>query len=136
MGKVTGKLTVFFENPFWVGAFERIEDGRISASKVIFGAEPRDCEVYEWVLKHSADLKFSPTAAVVIKEERRNPKRLQREVKHQCIGIGTKAQQALKLQQEQHKTERKEKRRAQKEQEQQYKFERKQQKKKEKHRGR
>lgn len=25
MDKVNGKLTVFFEEPFWVGIFERIE---------------------------------------------------------------------------------------------------------------
>ena len=25
MDKVIGKLTVFFEDPFWVGVFERIE---------------------------------------------------------------------------------------------------------------
>lgn len=28
MDKVNGKLTVFFEEPFWVGIFERIEDGK------------------------------------------------------------------------------------------------------------
>ena len=33
-------LTVFFEDPFWVGVFERIEDGKLSVCKVTFGAEP------------------------------------------------------------------------------------------------
>ena len=28
MDKVSGKLTVYFEEPFWVGIFERIEDGK------------------------------------------------------------------------------------------------------------
>ena len=27
MDKVSGKLTVYFEEPFWIGVFERIEDG-------------------------------------------------------------------------------------------------------------
>ena len=27
MDKVSGKLTVFFEAPFWVGVFERVSDG-------------------------------------------------------------------------------------------------------------
>ena len=40
MDKVRGKLTVYFEEPFWVGVFERIEDGKLSVSKVTFGAEP------------------------------------------------------------------------------------------------
>ena len=39
-----GRLTVFFEDPFWVGVFERIESGRLSVCKVTFGAEPRDCD--------------------------------------------------------------------------------------------
>ena len=30
MDKVSGKLTVYFEDPFWVGVFERIEDGKLS----------------------------------------------------------------------------------------------------------
>ena len=41
MDKVNGKLTVFFEEPFWVGIFERIEDGKLSVAKVTFGAEPK-----------------------------------------------------------------------------------------------
>ena len=47
MDKVSGKLTVFFEDPFWVGIFERIEDGRLSVAKVTFGAEPKDYEVQQ-----------------------------------------------------------------------------------------
>ncbi len=34
MDKVNGKLTVFFEEPFWVGIFERIEDGKLSVAKI------------------------------------------------------------------------------------------------------
>ena len=45
MGRVTGRLTVYFEEPLWVGVFERIQDGRVSAAKVTFGAEPKDYEV-------------------------------------------------------------------------------------------
>ena len=41
-------LKVFFENPFWVGVFERIEDGKLSVCKVTFGAEPKDYEVLEY----------------------------------------------------------------------------------------
>lgn len=52
MDKVIGKLTVFFEDPFWAGVFERIEDGKLSAAKVTFGAEPKDYEVQEYKSKH------------------------------------------------------------------------------------
>lgn len=63
---------------------------------------------------------------------------MQRNVKKQLrsTGIGTKSQQALKLQQEQNKQERKVKSREQKLAESRRIFELKQQKKKEKHRGR
>ena len=30
MDKVSGRLTVFFEDPFWVGVFECISDGKLS----------------------------------------------------------------------------------------------------------
>ena len=43
-------LTVYFENPFWVGVFERIEGGKLSVCKVTFGAEPKDYEVWSFVL--------------------------------------------------------------------------------------
>lgn len=138
MDKVLGKLTVFFEDPFWVGVFERVSDGKLSVCKVTFGAEPKDYEIYDFILKNYYRLRFSPAVATDVKEAGRNPKRVQREVRKQVqnTGIGTKSQQALKLQQEQLKTERKIMSREQREVEKQRQFELKQQKKKEKRRGR
>ena len=137
MDKVSGKLTVYFEEPFWVGIFERIEDGKLSVAKVTFGAEPKDYEVQEYVQKYYFSLKFSPAVDTVVKDIKRNPKRMQREAKKQMqeIGIGTKSQQALKLQQEQNKQERKVRSQEKKEAEKLRKFELKQQKKREKHKG-
>ena len=107
MDKASGKLTVYFEEPFWVGVFERIEDGKLSVAKVTFGAEPKDYEVQEYIQKYYFSLKFSPAVDTVVKDIKRNPKRMQREAKKQMqeTGIGTKSQQALKLQQEQNKQE-------------------------------
>ena len=138
MGKASGKLTVYFDDPFWVGVFEIIEDGKLSAAKVTFGAEPKDYDVYEFILKHYYSLQFSPAVAAAVKETKKNPKRMQRDAKRQLqnTGIGTKSQQALKLQQEQNKQERKVKSREQKQAKAKRMFELKQQKKKEKHRGR
>lgn len=137
MDKASGKLTVYFEEPFWVGVFERIEDGKLSVAKVTFGAEPKDYEVQEYIQKYYFSLKFSPTVDTVVKDIKRNPKRMQREAKKQMqeTGIGTKSQQALKLQQEQNKQERKVRSREKKEADELRMFELKQQKKKEKHRG-
>ena len=128
MDKASGKLTVYFEEPFWVGVFERIEDGKLSVAKVTFGAEPKDYEVQEYIQKYYFSLKFSPAVETVVKDIKRNPKRMQ-------TGIGTKSQQALKLQQEQNNQERKERSRKKKEAEEQRMFELKQQKKREKHKG-
>ena len=137
MKTIKCKLTVYFAEPFWVGVFERICDGKLSVAKVTFGAEPKDCEVQEYIQKWYFSLKFSPVVETVVKDIKRNPKRMQREAKKQMleIGIGTKSQQALKLQQEQNKQDRKEKRRKRKEAEEQRMFELKQRKKREKHKG-
>ena len=137
MDKASGKLTVYFEEPFWVGIFERIEDGKLFVAKVTFGAEPKDYEVQEYIQKYYFSLKFSPAVETVVKDIKRNPKRMQREAKMQTMekGIGTKSQQALKLQQEQNNQELKERNRKKKEAEEQRMFELKQQKKREKHKG-
>ena len=63
MDTVKGALTVYFEAPFWVGVLERVEDGRLSVSKITFGAEPKDYEVYEFVRKYYFKLAFSPPVA-------------------------------------------------------------------------
>ena len=52
MDKVSCRLTVFFEEPFWIGVFERISEGKLSVCKVTFGAEPKDYEVYDFVLRN------------------------------------------------------------------------------------
>ena len=137
MDKVSCKLTVFFEKPFWVGVFEHIEDGKLTVAKVTFGAEPKDYEVQEYIQKYYYSLQFSPAVATVVKETKSNPKRMQRDAKKQMQenGISTKSQQALKMQQEQNKQERKIRSRKQKEADEQRMFELKQQKKREKHKG-
>ena len=137
MEKASEKLTVYFEETFWVGVFERIEDGKLSVAKVTFGAEPKDYEVQEYIQQYYFSLKFSPAVETVVKDIKRNPKRMQREAKKQTMetGIGTKSQQALKLQQEQNNQVRKERNRKKKEAEEQRMFELKQQKKREKHKG-
>ncbi|MBR1816222.1 MAG: YjdF family protein [Lachnospiraceae bacterium] len=137
MSKVNSKLTVFFEKPFWVGIFEKIEDEKLEVAKVTFGAEPKDYEIQEYILKYYYSLQFSPAVATVVRETKINPKRKQRDSKKQLLktGVGTKSQQALKLQQCQNKQAGKRKSREQKEADQLRMFEMKRKKKKEKHKG-
>jgi len=132
------RLTVLFEESFWLGIYERECDGQYEVSKITFGAEPKDYEVYDYILKNYGRLRFSPSIGTSkIVEKRINPKRMQREINKQLqnTGIGTKAQQALKVQQEQGKLERKTRSRVQREAENDRQFALRQEKRKKKHRG-
>lgn len=137
MEDVCGKLTVFFEDPFWVGVFERIEGDRLSACKVTFGGEPKDYEVLAYVLDHYHELRFSDPVSHEERERADSPKRRQRAAARemQSVGVGTRSQQALQAQRELMKTERKIVSKEEREAEEQRRFELKQQKKKEKKRG-
>ena len=137
MGKVSCTLTVYFEDPFWVGVFESQDRGKLSVAKVTFGAEPKDYEVHEFVLRHLTELRYSPAVATAAGKTIRSPKRMQREARKATAskGIGTRSQQAIKLQQEQNKLKRKTRSREQKEAAKERQFELRQLKKNEKHKG-
>ena len=130
-------LSVFFEDPFWVGVFERIEDGKLSVCKVTFGAEPKDYDVLDFVLHHYYELAFSPAIETEIRQAADNPKRRSRNTRKylENTGIGTKSQQVLQRQREEMKTERRQISREAREAGAQRRFEMKQAKKKEKRRG-
>lgn len=131
-------LMVFFDEPFWVGLFERREGGRLSAAKVVFGAEPKDEQVLAFILCQYDRLSFSPPVAGVGERPlAANPKRRQRQAAEaQTRAPSTKSQQALKLAQEENKLERRERSKAQREAEAAYKLQLHIEKKKAKHRGR
>ena len=138
MDKVTAKLTVFFDDPFWVGVFESADGNVLKVAKVTFGSEPKDGEIYDFLLKNYNRLQFSqPIADEKAPEKRINPKRMQRDIHRQMAAksIGTKAQQALKEEQENKRITRKAFNREKTEAEKQQQFELRQEKKKQKHRG-
>lgn len=125
-------LTLFHDGQFYVGIFERRKGKQLSACRVVFGAEPKDGEIMDFLNRDFRRLSFSPK----VKEERKplpvNPKRLQREIARQVssIGTGTKSQQALQLQREQNKAVRQEKSRQQREEERRAAYQLRQEKKK------
>lgn len=138
MDKISVKLTVYFENPFWVGIFERSIDGKLSVCKVTFGAEPKDNQILEFIFHNYNKLLYS--SEVICESyvnEKINSKRIQRNIKKQCrkIGVGTKSQQVLKLQQEENKQARKIKKKKLKEIEKEEKYALRKKKKREKHKG-
>lgn len=60
MDRVNETLTVFFEDPFWIGVFERRTGEKLSVCRIVFGAEPKEYEIYDFILRHYKDLEFSP----------------------------------------------------------------------------
>jgi len=133
------RLSVLFEAPFWVALYERNHGGKYEVCKITFGAEPKDYEVYRFFLDNFNRLDFTPPLDdSPIPERKLNPKRLQRQIRA-ATGekpIGTKAQQALKLQHEQTKIQRQTRSQAQKEAQAQRQYALRQQKRREKHKGR
>ncbi|MBN1073939.1 DUF2992 family protein [Clostridium botulinum] len=136
---ISVKLTVLFNEPFWIGVFEIEEDEYYKVSKVTFGSEPKESEIFDFILKNYYSLKFILQKVEEEKylKKRQNPKRVQRAIKKalKSKGIGTKAQIAIKEQHETNKIQRKKKSKEENESEQVRNFQIKQNKKKEKRKG-
>ncbi len=132
-------FTILFEDPFWIGLYERVRDGTYEVCKITFGAEPKDYEVYSFLLQNWNKLRFTlPIKTEKIEKRKINPKRLQRQISSQLEdrGMGTKAQQVLQLQRDQNKAAKRIKTKEQKEIERRQQYALRQEKKKAKHKGR
>lgn len=102
------ELTLFFEEPFWVGIFKNKDQKECKISKFTFGSEPKDYEVYDFILKNFYNLRFSDADILkekVVSSRKINPKRLQREINREMKNIGavTKSQAVIKIQYEKNK---------------------------------
>ncbi|MCC0764294.1 YjdF family protein [Clostridioides sp. ES-S-0006-03] len=138
MDNVSGKLTVLFEEPFWIGIFERQDGKKYEVCRVVFGAEPRDVEVYEFILEKFFSLNFgSIKLDKNVSKDNIGYKRMRRKVKKEQSKetIGTKAQNALKIQHEERKQDKKILAKSRKEEEKERLFTLKQEKRKAKHKG-
>ena len=139
MDRNVSSFTVLFQPPFWVGIAERWEDAGYSAARVVFGPEPTDAQLYQWLEKEWHRLRFSPAAeGERPAAERKNPKRAQREAGEaaRARGVSTRAQEALSRQQEQEGLARQAQSRQKRQEEAERKYLLRQQKKREKKRGR
>lgn len=137
MAQTTLTLTVYFEDPFWVGVFERVEDDQLSVCRHVFGAEPTNAEVLAFVQQRFRKLAFSPAVAVDCQMHHSNPKRRQRAARKASAsrGIGSKAQQALAAQHEVSKSSRSAFQRKAREEAQAERYAKRRAKQKAKHRG-
>ncbi|MBW5470813.1 DUF2992 family protein [Brevibacillus formosus] len=134
------KLTVYYDGQFWVGVVEENDNGRLKAGRHLFGSEPKDNEILEFIQKnlHEVTNKLSQEVDIKTSCDRRvNPKRLARQVARELSmkGISSYAQEALKLEYEKRKKEKKVYTRQQRDEMKERKRELKLQKAKAKHRG-
>ncbi len=83
----TIKATIFFEKRYWLGTFERTDKQGYAVARHIFGSEPSDSEIDEFVLNHYLNLKFGALKEVQLQIHRMNPKRVQREVRREMKKI-------------------------------------------------
>lgn len=135
------KATIFFDKRYWVGTFERTDKGGYAVARHIFGAEPADQEVYEFVLNHYQELKFGEAKKFTLEIKRMNPKRVQKEVRREMERLketakpSTFAQDYMREELEKKKLQKKSQSSAEKQARKEEQFALKQEKKKEKHRG-
>ena len=77
--------------------FEQETDGVIRAARVVFGAQPTDAEVFEFVLRHADRLRYGPPVeGRLSRRETANPKKRRREAARETgqRGSGTRSQAA------------------------------------------
>ncbi|SFI57996.1 YjdF family protein [Thermoflavimicrobium dichotomicum] len=136
------KLTVYFDeqSQFWVGVVEEQIGEKLKAAKTIFGTEPKDQEVWDFVQYQMLELIEQTNTLIAVKTKKKkktNPKRLARQAAKELKqrGVTTFAQEALKLALEERKQERKEKSKELKRALTERKWQRKVEKRKAKHRG-
>lgn len=138
------KLTVFFDGSFWCGLVEYAnERQKYRVIRHIFGKEPQDEDIFEFVffklpgLIERNDLIEVGGTASTVKQQKINPKRMQRIISKQKRRpvLSTKAQLALQEEQNAKKTLRKKQQKQNKELLQKQKFAQKQAKKHQKQKG-
>lgn len=105
------KLTVFYDGQFYVGIIEMVSGNTLKAYRYVFGAEPKDQEILEFVNKDLLKwIEKFDQKGITIKNgvpKKVNPKRLQRMVAKEMEKdkISTKAQEAIQQEYEQRKKE-------------------------------
>jgi hypothetical protein len=133
------KLTILYQDQFWVGIFERNDKAGYAVGKTIFGPEPTDPEVMQFILHEYHTIRFTTPSAEDKPpvREYKNPKRQMREVRQMQSKAPSisKAQDALRLEIEKNKLVSKKRSSEERRLEEQKQFEMKQAKKKEKLRG-
>ena len=133
---VSSTLTVYHDGQFWVGLAEHVEGGRYGVARIVFGAEPSDEEILQFVVGKWEKLSFfggEPTEA--IKPARTPSGAPARRRRPSQPAMSTKAQQALAAQREAMKRESAHARSRRHAEEADARFEQRKLKRQQKHRG-
>jgi hypothetical protein len=105
------RLLVYFDGQFWTALFERNTLNGFCANRYVFGSEPKDGEILEFVNTYLVDFLNTPSSFLENANEsvkkKLNPKRLSKLARKEINAspVSTKAQQALQLQLETAKKE-------------------------------
>lgn len=134
---VSSTLTVYHDGQFWVGLAEHVEGGRYGVARIVFGAEPADEEILQFVVGKWEKLSFFGGKPAEASKPAKNPKRRAREAAKTLKqpAVNTKAQQALAVQREAMKRESAQARNQRRADEAEARFEQRKLKRKQKHRG-
>ena len=134
------KLTVYFDGQFWVGVIEQQTQRGFSALRHVFGSEPRDEELLDFI-HHDLSRRLDALTAAILCEERdvsrSNPKRIARLAAQEMrnVPVSTKAQEAMQAQRDAQKQARNTQSKAEKEAEAERRFQLSREKAKKRHRG-
>ena len=134
---VSSTLTVYHDGQFWVGMAEHVEDGRYGVARIVFGAEPSDEEILQFVVGKWEKLSFFGDDPVETSKPAKNPKRRAREAAKvlKRPAVNTKARQAFAAQRKAMKRESAQARSQRRADEAETRFEQRKLKRKQKHRG-
>lgn len=97
-------MTVYFEDPFWIGVLELESNNCVHAVRHVFGGAPTDAELYQFLLFHGVELLDRAERSAPVPQEaaqpttRGNPKRLARQAAKaaQTPRPSTAAQEAMR----------------------------------------
>jgi DNA polymerase III delta prime subunit len=131
------QLTVYFEESFWIGVFERKDGEQLFVYKHTFGSETKDYEILTLINTNFSRLKFSQIYEETKTHQKKvNFKKMQKKINKTLENSNrTKSQQIIQAQKEQNKLVRKRQSKMEREKIKKEKFDLKQEKQKRKHKG-
>jgi hypothetical protein len=135
------RLVVYFDGQFWRALIERVDENGLSAGFYVFGGEPKDGEILQFVNHKILSIINNQSAAIGCDERtirKINPKRLKRQASKELNShpVSTASQAAIQKQLETNKKESKATLKKRNEEKKEYKRMLAVEKTKEKHKGR